>query len=102
MVKRLYRSSTERMLGGVCGGLGEYFNVDPTLVRLGFVVAALTTGIGFLAYPIMWMGLGDGVVAVAAAGIGFLAYPIMWIVVPGRPATDSYRRVEGPKEPTDD
>lgn len=78
MVKRLYRSSTERMLGGVCGGLGDYFNVDPTLVRLGFVVVAFTTG------------------------IGFLAYPIMWIVVPGRPATDSYRRVEGPKVPTDD
>jgi phage shock protein PspC (stress-responsive transcriptional regulator) len=50
--KRLYRSRTERMIGGVCGGLGEYFNIDPTLVRLLFVVFALTGGSGLLAYLI--------------------------------------------------
>ena len=39
--KKLYRSRENRMLGGVCGGLGEYFDIDPTLVRLLFVAGAL-------------------------------------------------------------
>jgi len=43
-VKRLYRSSAEKMFNGVCGGLGTYFNIDPTLVRLIFVAATLLTG----------------------------------------------------------
>jgi len=47
--KRLYRSTQERMLCGVCGGIAEYFNVDPTLVRLGTVVLACS-GTGFFAY----------------------------------------------------
>jgi len=52
-VRRLYRSRTQRMIGGVCGGLGEYFDIDPTLVRLLFVVTALAGGPGLLAYIIM-------------------------------------------------
>ena len=51
--KRLYRSRDDRMIAGVCGGLGEYFSVDPVLVRLGFLLLALTTGVGFVAYLIM-------------------------------------------------
>ena len=51
--KRLYRSTKERMIAGVCGGLAEYFNIDPTLVRLLFVFAALAGGPGLLAYLIM-------------------------------------------------
>ena len=53
--KQLYRSGHERMIGGVCSGLGEYFGIDPTLVRLGFVFGALITGVGpfILAYIIM-------------------------------------------------
>lgn len=43
MTKRLFRSADNRVLGGVLGGIGEYFNIDPTLVRLGFVVLALVT-----------------------------------------------------------
>ena len=39
-VKRLYRSRDDRMIGGVCGGLGEYFGIDPTLVRILFVFGA--------------------------------------------------------------
>lgn len=50
--KRLYRSRSDRMIAGVCGGLAEYFGVDPTLVRLAFVVA-LFYGPGPLAYLIM-------------------------------------------------
>ena len=38
--KRLYRSNENRMIGGVCGGLGEYFDIDPTLVRVAFVFGA--------------------------------------------------------------
>ena len=52
-VPRLYRSRTDRMIGGVCGGLGKYLNVDPTLVRLVFALTALFGGPGLLAYLIM-------------------------------------------------
>ncbi|MDF1618880.1 PspC domain-containing protein [Petrocella sp. FN5] len=51
MEKKLYRSRTDRMLFGVCGGLAEYFSVDPTLVRLVMVLFWMTGG-GFLAYLI--------------------------------------------------
>ncbi len=47
--KRLYRSRENRMICGVCGGIAEYFNVDPTLIRLGLVLLACT-GSGILAY----------------------------------------------------
>ena len=51
--RKLYRSRSERMIAGVCGGLGEYFGIDPTLVRLLFVVASLFGGpMGPLAYLI--------------------------------------------------
>jgi phage shock protein C len=63
-VKRLYRSRDEQMLAGVCGGVAEYFDVDPTLIRLLFVLLAL------------------------AGGPGLLAYLILWIVIPERPAGD--------------
>ena len=50
--KRLYKARGHRMLGGVCGGIAEYFNIDPTLVRLGAVVLAFAVGGGVLAYII--------------------------------------------------
>lgn len=50
--KRLYRSSTNYMLAGVCGGIAEYFNVDPTLVRLAWVLFSVVGGSGILAYII--------------------------------------------------
>ena len=59
MHKRLYRSNTTRMLGGVCGGLGDYFDVDPTIVRVIAVILGL-----------------------ASAGWGILAYIIGWIIIP--------------------
>jgi phage shock protein C len=55
MQPRLTRSRTEKVLAGVCGGLGEYFGVDPVIVRLIFVVLVLTTGIAIIAYPILWL-----------------------------------------------
>ena len=54
-VKKLYRSRTERMIGGVCGGLGKYFDIDPTLVRLAFVLALLLLNGGLILYLILWI-----------------------------------------------
>lgn len=48
--KRLYKSRANRMVCGVCGGVAEYFNVDPTLIRLGFVLLSFMGGSGLLAY----------------------------------------------------
>ena len=53
--RKLYRSTKDKALGGVCGGLAEYFNIDPTLVRLGFVALAIWGGSGALLYLIMWI-----------------------------------------------
>ncbi len=51
MQKRLYRSDTNVMICGVCGGIGEYFDIDPTIVRLIWVVVILSScGAGLLAY----------------------------------------------------
>lgn len=55
MEKKLVRSEKERILGGVCGGLAEYFGVDPTLVRLVFVLLALAGGAGILLYIVLWI-----------------------------------------------
>jgi phage shock protein PspC (stress-responsive transcriptional regulator) len=55
MDKRLYRSKTERKIAGVCGGLGEYFNVDPVLIRLILVLLIFAYGFGALAYIIAWI-----------------------------------------------
>ncbi|NMC84431.1 MAG: PspC domain-containing protein [Anaerolineaceae bacterium] len=60
--KRLYRSNKDRMLAGICGGLGEYLNVDPTIVRLVAVLGFFVT-----------------------ASAVFWAYLIMWIVIPEQP-----------------
>ena len=49
MEKKLYKSETNKMLAGVCGGIAEYFNIDPTLVRLGWVVFCALGGSGLLA-----------------------------------------------------
>lgn len=51
--KRLFRSRKERMIAGVCGGIGEYFGIDPTLIRILFVVGILMGGPGILAYLIL-------------------------------------------------
>lgn len=50
--KKLYKSSTDKKLAGVCGGIAEYFNIDSTLVRLGWVLFSLPGGSGLLAYII--------------------------------------------------
>lgn len=65
-VKRLYRSRDDRMIAGVCGGLAEYFNVDPVIVRIIFFILLLPGGLP-----------------------GLLPYIILWIVVPEKPLTES-------------
>ena len=62
MEKKLYKSMTDKMLAGVCGGLGEYMNVDPTLIRIAAVLISLFSG-----------------------GIGLVIYIAMAIIVPQPP-----------------
>lgn len=52
MEKRLYKSIENKMLDGVCGGIAEYFNIDPTLIRLAWVVFCALGGSGIIAYII--------------------------------------------------
>ena len=54
MAKRLTRSK-EKMIAGVCGGLANYFDIDPTIIRILFVVIAFAGGASLLAYLIMWV-----------------------------------------------
>ena len=59
MTKRLYRSD-DRMLGGVCGGLGEYFDFDPTVVRIAYVLLTFCTAFcGIPCYLVMWLVMPD-------------------------------------------
>ena len=54
-VKKLYRSKKNRVIAGVCGGIAEYFNIDPTLVRLLWIFFVIIWGSGILAYIIAWI-----------------------------------------------
>ncbi len=53
--KRLYRSRTEKMLGGVCGGLADYLDIDVTIIRVLWVLASILGGSGALAYLVLWI-----------------------------------------------
>ncbi|MFW6065034.1 MAG: PspC domain-containing protein [Candidatus Natronoplasma sp.] len=54
--KRLYRSGKEKLLGGVCGGIGEYFQMDPVIVRIIWVILAIASlGSAILVYIILWI-----------------------------------------------
>ena len=56
-MKKIYRSSVDKKLAGICGGLGEMFAVDPTLVRLAFVFVGVTTGVlpAVFTYLVGWI-----------------------------------------------
>lgn len=71
--KRLMRSSRDKKLGGVCAGLADYFDLDPTIVRIVWLLAILCAGTGFLVYIVLWIALP-------------LAPSIEAISVPGSPA----------------
>ena len=51
-MKQLYKSSTNKKVAGVCGGIGEYLGIDPTIIRLGFVALSLLAGGGLAVYII--------------------------------------------------
>ena len=53
--KKLYRIPSQGMIGGVCAGLGEYLNADPTIIRLVFVLLVLAGMSGVVIYIIMWL-----------------------------------------------
>lgn len=55
--RRLMRSSTDKMIAGVCAGLADYFDLDPTIIRVIWVLAFFCAGTGLLAYIILWIVL---------------------------------------------
>ena len=59
MARVLRRSGGDRVIGGVCGGVGRYFDVDSTLVRLGWILFTLAGGSGVLGYLLAWMVMPD-------------------------------------------
>ncbi len=54
-IRRLYRSRRDRILGGVCAGMGDYFGIDPVLVRLLFVLLTFAGGAGIVLYLVAWL-----------------------------------------------
>jgi len=54
---RLYRSATSRVFGGVAGGIAEYFDIDPIIIRMLFIIIALAGGGGVLVYIILWIAI---------------------------------------------
>lgn len=70
--KKMVRSTSNKMIAGVCAGLAEYLDLDPSLVRIGFVVLALLSGIGIPVYVIMWIVLPEGpsITGVGGGGAG--------------------------------
>jgi phage shock protein PspC (stress-responsive transcriptional regulator) len=56
-VKKLMRSSRDKKLGGVCAGLADYFDLDPTIVRVVWLLAFLCAGAGGLVYIVLWIAL---------------------------------------------
>ena len=55
--RRLYRSTIDRYIGGVCGGLAEHFGIDPAIVRVIFLLALFAHGVGLLAYIVLWIAV---------------------------------------------
>lgn len=97
MAKRLYRSRQSSIIAGVCGGLGEYFDVDPVLLRIVAVILLFPGGIGLIAYIVAWIAMPSrpedvpvepapksefakyipGVILIAL-GMFFLAHNLVW------------------------
>ena len=67
MMKQLYKSNTNKKVAGVCGGIGEYFGIDPTIVRLGFVALSLLAGGGLAVYIIAAIIIPEREVSPSAA-----------------------------------
>lgn len=55
MLKRLCRSDKERVIAGICGGLADYFDIDPLLIRIVFIILAISGGLGVILYLAAWL-----------------------------------------------
>lgn len=66
MAKKLYRNKDNKMVSGVCSGIAEYFGIDPTLVRLGWLIFVLCAGTGLLAYLI-------GIIVIPVKPVGLIS-----------------------------
>ena len=78
IARRLYRDMSNCKLGGVCSGIGKYFNIDPVLVRLAIFAPLILLPIGEISYKIHWLGdLGGNLFAVM-----IILYLILWFVIP--------------------
>ena len=75
MSNRLMRSTVEKRFTGVCGGIAEYYGIDPTIVRIVFVVLALGGGTGFVLYPLLWL--------IMPIRTGAPSLPVQPVVQPG-------------------
>jgi len=53
------RSRSERVIAGVCGGLGRYLGIDPVLLRVAFIILALANGLGLIAYVVAWVAIPE-------------------------------------------
>ena len=70
MTRRLYRSRTDTVLGGVAAGLANYLNADPALVRIAWaILVPITSGAAFLAYIVAWIVIPEEPVTASAAGV---------------------------------
>lgn len=54
-MRRIFRSTTNKVIAGVCGGLGDHFNIDPVIIRIAWAVSVLIFGAGLLLYIICWI-----------------------------------------------
>jgi phage shock protein C len=81
--KRLYRSRHDRMIAGICGGLGDYFNLDPMIFRAIFLLLLFGGGAGLMIYLVMW------VIVPEEGGVGATAVP------PDERETDRHHRRHG-------
>jgi len=54
-MKKLFRSKRNRIIAGVCGGIGEYFDIDPNIIRLLWVISGLIMGSGIILYILAWI-----------------------------------------------
>ena len=66
--RRLTRSSTDRKIAGVCGGLGEWLDVDPVFFRVAFILFALACGLGIAVYIVLWLFLPRAAATPMATG----------------------------------
>lgn len=67
-VRKIYRSRRDRVIAGVCGGIAEYFNIDPVWVRIGWVLSVLLKGLGLIAYVLCWILIPEKEEAIAYGG----------------------------------